>query len=318
MTPNDCCRACGEPNKRYRPKRRICRDCDAAAARERRALKKEGQLKVAVPPPQPKPRWLPKEPREQGPSILVVPDGQCGPDTPTWHWAALGRYINRKRPGHVVFLGDHWDWGSLSSYDGALSKAAAGYNTDDDYDAGCRALMLMFSEVENFDCIKWHFAMGNHENRRDKAVKHEPHISIKDPRIALWGYGFEVHEFLDVFEIEGVHFSHYFCRNAQGTVTQSKRGMASAAVQGKREMRSCIAGHKQGLDTAIIENGWKRVRSIICGSFYDHDEDYLTGQGVQYWRGVLMLNDVRDGDYELCEVSLEYLRRVYGCSTRSP
>lgn len=42
-----------------------------------------------------------------------------------------------------------------------------------------------------------------------------------------------------------------------------------------------------------------------------HEEGYLTPQGNAHWRGIVLKNDVRDGHYDLCTVSLEYLRRKY-------
>jgi len=53
------------------------------------------------------------------------------------------------------------------------------------------------------------------------------------------------------------------------------------------------------------------MRGIQAGSFYDHEEAYLTPQGTVYWRGILLLTEVRDGSFNLVEVSLDYLRRRF-------
>jgi hypothetical protein len=76
---------------------------------------------------------------------------------------------------------------------------------------------------------------------------------------------------------------------------------------------SCVAGHQQGLQ---LHTGYKAdgtiLTSIIAGSCYEHDEDYMGPQGNQHWRGVLMLNDVRGGGFEPMPITLKYLKEKYG------
>lgn len=50
---------------------------------------------------------------------------------------------------------------------------------------------------------------------------------------------------------------------------------------------------------------------IIAGSFYSHSEPYLTAQGNEHWRGVIMAHEVRDGYFSPMVVSLEYLLHKY-------
>ncbi len=117
--------------------------------------------------------------------------------------------------------------------------------------------------------------------------------------------------FLQPIILSDIVFCHYFCRNAKGHVMQSRRGMPSAMAQVVREGMSAVAGHKQGLDVHIqpVGNG-KRHRGIIAGSYYQHSEAYLTAQGQDHWRGVLMLNEVREGgDFDLVEASLGWMLR---------
>lgn len=65
------------------------------------------------------------------------------------------------------------------------------------------------------------------------------------------------------------------------------------------------------------------VRSLVdCGtlivegyphhnSFYQKDEEYKGPQANCHWRGILVKNEVNDGDYDLLEVSLDYLLRKW-------
>jgi hypothetical protein len=127
-------------------------------------------------------------------------------------------------------------------------------------------------------------------------------------------YGWEVHDFLDPVDIDDVLYSHYFPLNSYGQVSNIKNGCPNALAQAKRVMRSSVAGHKQGLDTAILPAHKKRpIRGIIAGSFYRHSEGYLGPGSLQsYWRGLLLFNDVHDGSFDLCEVSMDFLEKKYG------
>ena len=44
---------------------------------------------------------------------------------------------------------------------------------------------------------------------------------------------------------------------------------------------------------------------------YLHDEDYMGDQGNAYWRGILVKHEVRMGQYDLMEVSLDFLCRRF-------
>jgi hypothetical protein len=50
---------------------------------------------------------------------------------------------------------------------------------------------------------------------------------------------------------------------------------------------------------------------VIAGSCYTHEEDYLGPQGNRHWRGILMLNDVNDGEFDLMPVSTKFLLERY-------
>jgi hypothetical protein len=50
---------------------------------------------------------------------------------------------------------------------------------------------------------------------------------------------------------------------------------------------------------------------MVAGSCYLHDEEYLGPQGNFVWRGILVCHQVEDGDYDVMEVSLDYLSRRY-------
>ena len=64
------------------------------------------------------------------------------------------------------------------------------------------------------------------------------------------------------------------------------------------------------MGTKSLANG-KVLRGLVCGAFYIEDEDYRGPQSNSEWRGIFILHEVKDGNYSLMEVSLDYLCRRY-------
>lgn len=242
---------------------------------------------------------------------LVLPDTQVKPGVRTDHLLWAAKYANDKRPDVIVHLGDHYDMPSLSSYDKGKG-AAEGRRVIKDIQAGNDAVALFTNALEYkprmVKCI------GNHTQRIARYVNDNPELegTIGYHLLDFERLGWEVHEFLKPVTIDGVTYCHYFPRSGDGKVSQTKRGAPSARAQVLREMRTCIAGHQQGLDTHIHHTGSRTIRGIVAGSFYQHEESYLSPQGNSHWHGILYLTEVKDGEFNLCEVSLGFLKRKYG------
>ena len=120
-------------------------------------------------------------------------------------------------------------------------------------------------------------------------------------------WGWEEHPFLQPVVIDGVCYSHYFTTGILG------KPATTASAQLAKKHQSCIAGHQQGRQVAYATRAdGIRITSIIAGSCYEHDEDYLGAQGNNYWRGILMLHEVENGQFDEMFVSLKYLKKRYG------
>ncbi len=146
----------------------------------------------------------------------------------------------------------------------------------------------------------------------EENAKLEGKLSLED--LSFKERGWTVYPFLQPVKIHGINYCHFFPLNSQSKVTNSKNGSPSALAQVRRMMSSAVAGHKQGLETAIVETPGATYRGVIAGSFYLHEEKgYIPPIGEHYWKGLLVFNDVRDGgNFELMEVSMNYLSKRYG------
>lgn len=246
-----------------------------------------------------------------------MPDIQAKPGVKLDHCSWAGNYIKAKRPEALILLGDLFDYPSLSVYDSASKKADQGVNVLADYEAGVKALDLLMKPWKNIRSYtpKLIFTGGNHEDRVARHCAEHPHLrgSISNPLDHVASRGWKVAPFGTTTTLDGITYSHLFPLSSKGTVTShsSRMGAPSALAQVRNNMTSCTAGHKQGLDVAIYPGPSRRYRGIIAGSFYQHDEAYMLG-GQTYWRGILQKNRVKQGDYDLVEISLDYLRERYG------
>ncbi|MCR4307643.1 MAG: hypothetical protein NUV80_03710, partial [Candidatus Berkelbacteria bacterium] len=140
----------------------------------------------------------------------------------TSHLLAAGRYIVDKKPDIVVCLGDFWDMPSLSSYEKPGSKSFEGRRYKDDVETGNIAMKLLLTPLNEFNDTRSRykekkysprmvFLMGNHEERIKRAINANPaHLEgiIGYGDLALDGW--EVHEYQEIVEIEGILFSHNF------------------------------------------------------------------------------------------------------------
>jgi hypothetical protein len=238
------------------------------------------------------------------------------------HLSWLGEYIVHRKPDVVVQIGDFADMHALSTYDRGTAKGECD-RYQEDIDATRKAMEMLLAPLRSHNA--WAKAAhrpryrprmilthGNHEHRITRYANSNPvlegKVSLEDLPYDDW----EQYKFLETVEVDGILYSHYFPRNAQGRVVQTRRGAPNARLQVLREMQSCSSGHLQGLDYYVHQTGLRRYHGIIAGSFYQHEEDYLSPQGTAYWRGVVVKHEVNDGHYDPMFVSMDFLRRRYG------
>lgn len=249
---------------------------------------------------------------------FIIPDTQVTPESPTKHLRWAGQYAVKHRPDVIIHIGDHWDFPSLSSYDKG-TKSFEGRRYKADVEAGRDAMETFLAPIREEQArlrrnkqTVWKprlvFLLGNHENRITRAVEHSPELeglmSFND--LGLEEMGWEVIPFLDVEVIDGVGYSHYFTSGVMGRPVSSARALVT------KKMMSCVMGHVQDRDIAYARRGdGTSVTGLFAGIFYTHDQGYLTPQTNASWRGVWMLNEVKDGGFDELPISMDYLRRKY-------
>ena len=225
------------------------------------------------------------------------------------------------RPEVIVRLGDMWDMPSLCMYDKG-KKDFVFKSVSDDIAAGHKAESIIFSPMIKYNeqqaknkqkqyrplIVK---ILGNHEHRVAKLLEYEPRwegsISMSNFKTKL-AMDEVVVDFGDIIFIDDVAYSHYFVSGVMGRPFASAR-----ALVGKKCM-SCTMGHTHILDSAFMTkpNG-DRVRGLIAGSFHDPEHKSFAGTQVDelWFNGLIHKRNVLNGDYDMEEISVERLQKMY-------
>lgn len=243
---------------------------------------------------------------------LVIPDTQVEPGRPIDHLDWIGRYRQERYAGQqltTVHLGDHWNMGSLSSYDRKGGTAMEGRRVHEDLSSGNEAFGLLDGPATNAQRRKWddHFLVGNHEHRITRAAEQDAALDGLFTLDSLDTLDWWRHDFLDPVDLDGVIYSHYFYNPNTG------RPYAGANLETRLKTigHSFTMGHQQGLKWGRIETLAGARLGLVAGSCYLHDEPYLGPQGNTGWCGIIVCNNVEAGSYDPMFVSLDYLCRRY-------
>lgn len=223
------------------------------------------------------------------------------------------------RPDVIVVIGDWWDMHSLSSYVKPGSREHRELDLSADIDVGNEAFQRLIRPMEaEQDRLKanrkkaWnpekHFFFGNHEDRITRYVDGDPRMDGIVGLGDLETPGFERHEFLEIVYVDGIAYSHYFAN------THSGRPIGGSIDNRLNKIgTSFVAGHEQGLSYGIRQYPGRLTRhGLVAGSFYQHDEAYRGAQGTGEWRGIVVLNEVNNGQYDVMPLSMNYLKGKYG------
>jgi hypothetical protein len=232
-------------------------------------------------------------------------------------WA--GQAIVEYMPDVVTVVGDFWDLPSLSGHEKPGSIHTEGQRIASDIEAGNAAFERLIAPMQaeiarriRRKIKRWepecHFLFGNHEDRLSRLICQDPKWDGMLSLDAMKTPGFQRHPFLKIVQIDGIKYCHYFPnpfsgRPIGGTIHNRLGHIGSSFVQGHQQ--GYMHGSKQYPDH--VKHG------IVCGRFYNHHEHYRP-EDVQLteWSGILVLNAVRNGDFDIMPLRMDYLARKYG------
>ena len=247
--------------------------------------------------------------------ILNIGDAHAKREEPQRRFTWLGKLIVDLKPDVVVDMGDWGCMPSLSSYDG--SKLTGGGSSKLSFEGRSYAKDIEAS-VEARDRVHVELQKagrkrprrialgGNHDDQRiSRALQNvrelEGVISIADHQREA--YGWEHIPFLDLVDVGGFVYSHYF---TSGVMGRPVGGEHPAAALLKTQYRSCVAGHSHLFNEAHRTSGSKRVQAFVAGCFLDPNqrEDYAGPANHMWSKGLLLMRDVEGG---VCRGGFEWI-----------
>ena len=243
---------------------------------------------------------------------FIIPDTQAAKGHPVAHMRWIGEAIKEYKPDVLVHLGDHWDMPSASSWSPVGSKSKEGSRLYDDIEAGNEALDILEQHMAGFIPRRKVILRGNHEHRLSRVVENDPKLDgvLGEHLFNDVAHGWEVIPYFNGspkgVDINGVMYAHYFAnpntgKPISGTIQNRLNKIGTSFVQ----------GHQQGLLQGNIQYATGNIKhGIVAGSAYLHDEPYK-GMANSHWRGVIVLNEVKDGQFCEMPLTLDYLCRKY-------
>lgn len=254
-------------------------------------------------------------------SHLIIPDSHAKPNVDNDRFKWLGELILERQPEVVIDIGDSADMPSLCKYD-VGQVVAEGRRYADDLAAYHDAMRKMMRPINKYNNThtKWkkktyrpHFVKcrGNHEQRIERAANEDPrlfgHISLKD--LKEEHFGWDVYDFLKPACIDNIAYQHYF---TSGVMGRPIGGVNTARTLVLKNYMSCVQGHSHMRDfwedTDAIG---RKLFGLSVGCYFGHDERY-TSENRRFWRGLVHLHGVQDGQGEPEFISYKEVERIYG------
>lgn len=255
--------------------------------------------------------------------ILVIPDSHAAPNESLARFDWIGQLIAERQPDIIVDIGDRADLASLSTYDKG-TKGFEGRRYKDDIRAVHEANELLEAPMRelNEKLIRGKrkryrprkiITMGNHEQRILRACNAQPELDgvLSYDDLGYEALGWEVCDFLEAVEVEGILFSHYF---VSGVMGQPIGGVNAARSHLLKIHKSCISGHSHLFDYAEeTDPTGRRIQALVCGVAVEESPSWNNVQSYNKWSsGVVMLNNVEDGQFDFERISMKTLEEMYG------
>ena len=252
---------------------------------------------------------------------LVIPDSHAHPEYNNNRFLWLGRLIMDIKPDVIINIGDMADMPSLCSYDvGKVSFEGRRYTKD--IQANIDANTKLFQAQSEYNSNQRRnkrslykprkvLLYGNHEHRIVKATENDSKlqgvIGLKD--LKNENFDWETHDFLDVVNIDGVYYSHFFTSGVMGRPVSGEHPAHSLLT---KKFSSCTQGHVHTRDFCerTMPNGQK-IQALVAGCYFDYNSEFAGIVNDMYWRGIVIKRNVKNGTYDHEWVSMDTIKNEY-------
>ncbi|GAG12828.1 unnamed protein product, partial [marine sediment metagenome] len=252
---------------------------------------------------------------------LVIGDAHCQPHVPNHRFEWLGRLLTDIQPDVVVDIGDWWDMESLNTFDRPGSKSYEGRKYWYDIESGIDAQERVQYQLDTYNRGKKKKykprlvrTLGNHDGGRilralEDNPKFESMMGLHDLMSAEFGW--EEIPYKEVVVIDGVAYSHSYPSGVMGRPIGGENPARSLLL---RQYHTAIAGHNHLLDYCERNDATgRRIQAMFAGCYFHHELEWA-GPRVNrmYARGLLLLNNVHEGQFDFEWLGMDRVRAKYG------
>jgi predicted phosphodiesterase len=243
--------------------------------------------------------------------ILVIGDAHVAPGQNLRRFKALGNYIKAEKPDVIVEIGDFLTLDSLSDWDRNKRLKMEGRRYEKEIIAGNRALDLLESDA--LDRAKKYKVKGNHENRLDRYLDHDPTFAGQvgiEKDLLLKERGYSVVEYRDHVDVNGISFTHIPISGLGKPIGEPN--VTRKALQ--LYNNSVVFGHCHTLSHSAEHrtNAPHLNQALSAGCFFEHIDEYAVGSKTDYWRGVVLLTSQHNNRFDIETTSMSRLLRSHG------
>ena len=250
-------------------------------------------------------RRLPK-PKLKRQRHLVIGDSHAHPDDPNHRFEWLGRMVAARKPDVLIDIGDSADMPSLFGYErGANGPSYEGHRYWRDIDAYIDAQERLFSSMGKWRPKRMVKTRGNHEQRIERVAESDPKFEgiIGVHNLEEERFGWEVTDFKEHVEIDGILYTHAF--------HTPRGGGAIGGVMPARQMILKIPGshcrvqghshlfqfYEEADSSNLGEVCGRKITSIHCGAFFDINSNAhrWAGYSIHQWRSGILELEVEAG-----------------------
>lgn len=244
-----------------------------------------------------------------GRTHLVIGDCHAAPGQDLRRFAWLGKMIREVNPDVVVQIGDWYSMDSLCAHRTLADRAEESVAAD--LRAGSMALSLLESELGGWGGRKI-LTIGNHDDRVRQLSDGQPWLrDLHNVGAEHADAGWEVVPYLRPCRVDGIAYVHYLC-SAGGGRAISGKFHALRLLERVKFHESVVVGHSHRLQWRTERRPGKSVHALVAGCYFEHVEDYAGEDNGEWWRGVCVLRNVVDGDYDLETWSIDRIRARWG------
>jgi hypothetical protein len=153
---------------------------------------------------------------------------------------------------------------------------------------------------------------GNHDDRPSALADKAPWLEgVFDVWDAHRKRGWAVHKYLEPVRMNGILFQHYLTGRGTGRAIS---GMfhAKRLLERVNFQESVVVFHSHRLQWWMARHKMKTVHGLVAGCYMEHREDYAGMDNDEWWSGVVLLRNVRDGDFDIELWSIDRIRDTFG------